>query len=49
MQIPDGRRVVRLHRLWDRGEVPFEETENGIAFDLGELGEYEIVSAELAP
>jgi len=46
-QVPAGARVKRLHRLWDKAEVPFQTIGDRLAFELDRMGEYEVVVAEL--
>lgn len=47
LQLPNGRTPSRLHRLWDKADVPFELEGNAIKFKLPEIGEYEVIAAEL--
>jgi hypothetical protein len=47
LEMPAGARVRRLHRLWDKTDVPFEATGDDIRFTLGRMGEYEVAAAEL--
>ncbi len=47
LQIPVGRTVSKLRRLWDRAEVPFRVEGNYVSFTLDRLSDYEAVSAEL--
>ena len=44
--IPAGRHVERIHRLWDRAELPFQLAHGRATFDLDKLGEYEAVAVE---
>ena len=47
---PPGRsRITRLHRLWAKAEVPFEDYGNWVEASLGTIGEYEVLVAELTP
>jgi hypothetical protein len=47
MRIPSGRRVMKLHRLWDKANVAFQVDRDLIKFKLGQLGEYEVIVVEL--
>jgi len=48
LRVPPGRRVTRLRQLWNKAELPFRQDADTVQFDLRELGEYEVVSAELS-
>jgi hypothetical protein len=45
--IPTDRTVTRLHRLWDKADVPFHAVGPRITFPLDNVSEYEAVVAEL--
>lgn len=47
LQIPKGRQVQQLRRLWDRALVPFRADGSRVSFTLERLGDYEAISAEL--
>ncbi len=47
MRIPPGSRVTRFHSLWNKAEVPFQLRGNMIQFEISNLGEYEVLVAEL--
>ena len=47
MQIPFGKKIMGLHRLWNESEVPFKVVGDMIEFQIGELDEYEVLVAEL--
>ena len=47
LEVPSGRRVKQLRRLWDKADVPFQANGNRIAFKLDRIGEYEVVAVEL--
>jgi hypothetical protein len=47
LELPKGRVPARLHRLWDKAEVPFEVENSVIKCKLPEMGEYEVMVAEL--
>jgi hypothetical protein len=46
LRVPAGSRVRRLHRLWDKADLPFQTIGSRIAFELDRMGEYEVVVAE---
>lgn len=46
MSIPDGRKIARLHLLWQKSELKFDNNGKWAEFTLPELGEYEVVVAE---
>ncbi len=46
LQVPAGVRVRRLHRLWDKADLPFQAVGSRITFQLDRMGEYEVVVAE---
>ena len=48
LQIPAGRHVARLRRLWDRADVPFQVDGDHVLCVLKQLGDYEALVAELA-
>ncbi len=47
LETPKGKTVAKLHRLWNKADVPFELEGNIIKFKLPEIGEYEVIAAEL--
>ncbi len=45
--LPAGRRLKRLHRLWDKGKIDYKTAGRRITFRLDRIGPYEAVVAEL--
>jgi hypothetical protein len=45
--VPAGRKLTRLYLLWQKKELGFSYKTNRVNFMLDELGEYEVVVAEL--
>ncbi|MCY2988037.1 MAG: ThuA domain-containing protein [Planctomycetota bacterium] len=46
LQIPAGRPVRQLRRLWQKADIPFEIVGTEIGFTVENPGEYEVVVAE---
>lgn len=46
MSVPDGRKLTRLHLLWQKSELQYDKNGEWIEFTLPELGEYELVVEE---
>jgi hypothetical protein len=47
LRIPDRRRLVRVHTLWNKREVPFEANGSLLRCELDPMGPYEVLVAEL--
>ena len=46
MNIPDGKKIARLHLLWRKSNLKFSENGKWIEFTVPEISEYEVVIAE---